>query len=256
MRSLLVALVGGLIAVGVVLAAQWTAPGRTAVVQAPVETGDKAAIGQIVRDYILANPEVLVEAMQELEKKQDTQRDSVAQKAIKVYEAELLRDSDSPVVGNPNGDVTIVEFMDYQCGYCKRAFAAVEAVMKADGKVKIIYKELPILGEASRIAAHAALASHKQGKYAAFHKALMEFRGQLNQARILEIAASIGIDVPRLEKDMEEPWIKQSIERNLTLAGALGVRGTPAFVIGNQFVPGAIDADALKKLIAEARASR
>ncbi len=255
MRSLLLALVGGLIATGGLLAAQWTAPGRI-VAQAPAETGEKAAIGRVVRDYILANPEVLVEAMQELEKKQDSQRDSVAQRAIKTYEAELLRDSDSPVVGNPNADVTIVEFMDYQCGYCKRAFSAVEAVMKADGKVKIVYKELPILGEASRIAAHAALASHKQGKYAAFHKALMEFRGPLDRPRILEIAASVGIDVPRLEKDMEEPGLKQSIERNVALASALGIRGTPAFVIGNQFVPGAIDADALKKLVAEARASR
>jgi len=255
MRSLLLALVGGLIATGGLLAAQWTAPGRIAA-QAPAETGEKAAIGRIVRDYILANPEVLVEAMQELEKKRATQSDSVDQRAIKTYEAELLRDGDSPVVGNPNGDVAIVEFMDYQCGYCKRAFAAVETVMKADGNVRVIYKELPILGEASRIAAHAALASHKQGKYAAFHKALMEFKGPLNRARILEIAASVGIDVPRLEKNMEEPGLKQSIERNLALASALGVRGTPAFVIGKQFVPGAIDADALKKLIAEARASQ
>lgn len=255
MRSLLLALFGSLIAAGALLAAQWTAPGRLAT-QAPVEIGDKAAIGRVVRDYILANPEVLVEAMQELEKKQDTQRDSVAQRAIKTYEAELLRDDDSPVVGNPNADVTIVEFMDYQCGYCKRAFAAVEAVMRADGNVKIVYKELPILGEASRVAAHAALASQKQGKYATLHKALMEFRGPLDRLRILEIAASVGIDVPRLEKDMEEPGLKKSIERNVALAGALGIRGTPAFVIGNQFVPGAIDADALKKLVAEARASR
>ncbi len=111
MRSLLLALFGGLIAAGGLLAAQWMAPGRVAT-QAPAEIDDKAAIGRVVRDYILANPEVLVEAMQELEKKQDTQRDSVAQRAIKTYEAELLRDSDSPVVGNPNADVTIVEFMD------------------------------------------------------------------------------------------------------------------------------------------------
>lgn len=126
-------------------------------------------------------------------------------------------------------------------------------MLKADGKVTIVYKKLPILGEVSRIAAYAALAARKQGKHAALHKALMEFRGKIDRARILEIAASVGIDVPQLEKDMEEAGVNQNIEHNLALASALGVRGTPAFVIGRQFVPGAVDADTLRKLIAEAR---
>lgn len=112
------------------------------------------------------------------------------------------------------------------------------------------------MGEASRIAAYAALAAAKQNKYLALHNALMEFRGPLDRARILDVAASVGIDVPQLEKDMEASEIKQIIERNLTLASALAVRGTPAFVIGKQFVPGAIDADTLKKLIADARRGR
>jgi len=252
MRLLLV-LSGVLIAGGAVLAVQWTAPGRVAA-QVSAKTEEKAAIGLIVRDYILANPEVLVEAMQELEKKQETLRDGVAQNAIKTYEGELLRDNDSPVAGNLDDDVTIVEFTDYQCGYCKRVFPTIEAVMKADGKLKIVYKELPILGEASRIAAYAALASRKQRRYIVFHKALMEFKGQLDRARILEVAASVGIDVPQLEKDMEDSAIKQIIERNVALASALGVRGTPAFVIGKQLVPGAVDAETLKKLVNEARA--
>lgn len=252
MRLALLVLSGVLIATGAFVATKWTAPGGIAA-QVPTRTDDKTAIGQIVRDYILANPEVLLEAMQELEKKQDSQRESSVQQAIQTYEAELLLDNDSPVSGNPNGDVTIVEFMDYQCGYCKRVFSTIESVAKADGKVRIVYKEFPILGEVSRIAAHAALASRKQGKYAVFHKALMEFRGQLDRARILELAASVGIDVPQLEKDMEEATIKQSIERNMVLAKALGVRGTPAFVIGKQLVPGAVDADTLKKLVAQAR---
>lgn len=252
MRSLLLALSGGLIAAGGVLAVQWTAPGRVAI-EAPAETRDDAAIGRIVRDYILANPETLVEAMQELERRQDARRESVARNAIEANEAELLHDGDSPVAGNPDGDVTIVEFMDYQCGYCKRAFSTLEAVTKADGKVRVVYKEFPILGEVSRIAARAALASRKQGKYAAFHKALMEFRGQLDRTRILDLATSVGIDGARLEKDMEEAGIERSIERNMALASALGVRGTPAFVVGKQLVPGAVDADTLRKLIAETR---
>ena len=129
----------------------------------------------------MANPEVLVEAMQELERKQDSQRDTVAQKAIQENQSALLRDPDSPIAGNPDGDVTIVEFSDYQCPYCKRAHAAVKSVVAADGKVKLVYKDLPILGEPSRIAALAALASRAQGKHLALHDALMEFSGKLDR---------------------------------------------------------------------------
>jgi protein-disulfide isomerase len=196
---------------------------------------------------------VLVEAMQEFERRQDSQRDSVAQKAISQHKAELFSDPEAPFSGNASGDVVVVDFNDYQCPYCKRAHLAMKSVVAADGKVKIVYKDLPILGEPSRIAALAALASVKQGKHQALHNALMEFSGKLDRDRILEIAASVGLDVALLQKDMEDPKFKQLIERNMALAGALGVRGTPAFVIGDQFVPGAVDADALKQLIADAR---
>ena len=157
MRSILLILCGGLIAVGVVLAA--AAPRRAAWPRRPAPTGDKAALGKSIRDYLMANPEVLVEAMQELERKQDSQRDTVAQKAIQEHRAGLMSDPESPIVGNPNGDVTIVEFSDYQCPYCKRAHTAVKSVLAADSKVKLVFKDLPILGEPSRIAALAALAA-------------------------------------------------------------------------------------------------
>ncbi len=253
MRSFLVLLVGGLLVIGALLAAGFTAPDRLVTTADAAGPPDKAALGKSIRAYLMANPEVLVEAMQELERKQDSQRDSVAQKAIQQYDNELLRDPESPVGGNPAGDVTIVEFSDYQCPYCKRAYAAVKSVVAADGKVKIVYKDLPILGEPSRIAALAALASRAQGKHGALHAALMEFSGKLDRDRILEIAQKVGLDVAQLQKDMEDPKLKQIIERNSMLAGALGVRGTPAFVIGKQFVPGAVDPAALKQLIAEAR---
>jgi protein-disulfide isomerase len=251
-RLFLLILAGGLIAVGVLLAVQWTAPGRVVAAKTSVY-GDAGAIGSMVRDYILANPEVLVEAMQELEKKHESQRESVAQNAITKYESELLRDSDSPVAGNSNGDVIIVEFMDYQCGYCKHAYNIVKSVVAADGNVKIIYKDYPILGDASRFAAHAVLAAGRQNKYLPLHNALMEFRGKLDRARVFEIATSVGIDMPQLSKDMEASEIKQVVERNLALGSALGIRGTPAFVIGKQLVPGAVDAATLKKLLAETR---
>lgn len=251
MRSLLLALCAALIVGGALLATGATSPARLAAPAATVDTGDKAGFGRKIREYLVANPEVLVEAMQEFERRQDTQRDSVAQKAITQHQAELLSDPEAPSEGS--GDVVIVDFNDYQCPYCKRAHQALKSVVAADGKVKVIYKDLPILGEPSRIAALAALASVKQGKHLALHNALMEFSGKLDRDRILEIAASVGLDVALLQKDMEDPKFKQLIERNMALAGALGVRGTPAFVIGDQFVPGAVDAAALKQLIAEAR---
>lgn len=251
MRSILLILCGGLVAVGAVLATRGTLPVEPAAASAMA--GDKAALGQSIRDYLMANPEVLVEAMQELERKQDSQRDTAAQKAIQENRAALMSDPDSPVVGNPNGDVTIVEFSDYQCPYCKRAHGAVKSVLASDSKVKLVFKDLPILGEPSRIAAVAALAARAQDKHLVFHDALMEFNGKLDRDRIMEIAGSVGLDVAKLQKDMDDPKLKQIIDRNMALASALGVRGTPAFVIGNQFVPGAVDADTLKRLINDAR---
>ncbi|MFZ5779186.1 MAG: DsbA family protein [Pseudomonadota bacterium] len=252
MRWSLLALCGGLLLAGGVLAAGVTAPARVAVGPGPA-AADKADLGPSIRAYLIANPEVLVEAMQELERKQDSQRDEVARKGVQANENELFRDPDSPVGGNPSGDVVVVEFNDYQCPYCKRAFQAMKSVVAADKNVKIVYKDLPILGEASRIAALAALASLKQGKHSALHNALMEFSGKLDRDKILELAASVGIDRAQLEKDMEDPKLKQIIDRNMALANQLGVRGTPAFVVGKQFVPGAVDAATLKQLIADAR---
>lgn len=258
MRSLLLALCAGLICAGALIATA-TNPSHVPVATVGANAGalagaaDRGTFGRMIREYIVANPEVLVEAMHEFERRQDSQRDAVALKAISQNRAELFSDPESPTAGSANGDVVIVDFNDYQCPYCKRAHQALKSVVAADGKIKVVFKDLPILGEPSRIAALAALASVKQGKHLAFHNALMEFSGKLDRDRILEIAAAVGLDVALLEKDMENPKFKQLIDRNMALAGALGVRGTPAFVIGDQFVPGAIDADALKQLIADAR---
>ena len=253
MRSLLLLLCGALVAAGAFVAGGATSPARMAASPVVAASGENPAFGKSVRAYLMANPEVLADVMQELERKQDSQRDTAAQKAIEQDESLLMNDPDTPSTGNPNGDVTIVEFSDYQCPYCKRAHSAVKSVIAADGKVKLIYKDLPILGEASKIAAVAALASIKQGKHDAFHDALMENTAKLDSARIFDIAGSVGIDVAQLKSDMDDPKIKKIIDRNMTLAQDLGVRGTPAFVIGKQFVPGAVTADELKQLIADAR---
>jgi len=165
MRWVLLTICGGLVIAGAVVATAATSPRKLAAQPGmSMVGGDKAALGKSIREYLMANPEVLVEAMQELEKKQDSQRDAVAQKGVQDNQSELYRDPDSPVGGNPSGDVTIVEFNDYQCPYCKRAYQAMKSVTGSDGKVRIVYKDLPILGDASKIAAQAALASVKQGK--------------------------------------------------------------------------------------------
>jgi protein-disulfide isomerase len=252
MRWVLLGICGGLVIAGAFVASVTTSP-RLAASSDVRPAPEQAALGKTIREYLLANPEVLVEAMQELERKQESQRDAAAQKGVRENQAELYRDPDSPTGGNPDGDVVIVEFNDYQCPYCKRAYQAVKSVAGSDGRVKIIYKDIPILGEASKIAALAALASVKQGKHGVLHNALMEHTGKLDRDKILELAAGVGLDRAQLEKDMEDPKLKQIIDRNMALASALGVRGTPAFVIGKQFVPGAIDAAALRQLIAEAR---
>ena len=256
MRSVLLILCGALIAVGAYLGVQATMPSQLAAAApatATPMTGDKVALGKAIREYLIANPEVLVEAMQELERKQDSQQNTAAQKAIQENHAALVSDPESPIAGNPNGDVTIVEFSDYQCPYCKRTHPVVKALLASDPKVKLVFKDLPILGEASKIAAFAALASRAQHKHLAFNDALMEFNGKLDREKIMQIAGSVGLDVAQLQKDMEDPKLKEIIDHNMALASALGVRGTPAFVIGDQFVPGAIDADTLKQLVSEAR---
>ncbi len=253
MRSFLLLLCGALLGAGAFLAAGATSPVRIATGPAPSDSMGNANLGKSIRAYLMANPEVLVDAMAELERKQDGQRDSAAQTAIQKNQAELLQDPETPVTGNPKGDVTIVEFSDYQCPYCKKAHTAVKSVIAADGRVRLVYKDMPILGEASKVAAVAALASIKQGKHDAFHDALMANTVKLDSDVIFRIAASVGIDVEQLKKDMGDPQIKDTIDRNLALAEELGVRGTPAFVIGKQFVPGAVDADALKQMISDAR---
>lgn len=214
---------------------------------------DRAAIEKIVREYIVANPEILVEAMAELERRQDAQRQAAAKAALVERRAELLSDPVTPPGGNPQGDVTIVEFFDYHCGYCKQVHPTVKAVVAADRNVRVVYKELPILSESSRVAALGALAAARQGKYPEMHAALMETRGEITRERLMAVARDLRLDATRLERDMADPALAARIEANLSLARALGVTGTPAFVIGNRVVPGAIDAETMRKAIADAR---
>ncbi|MTH63841.1 DsbA family protein [Paracoccus shanxieyensis] len=161
-----------------------------------------------------------------------------------------------PVMGNPDGDVTLVEFSDYNCGFCRRAAPDVAAVVASDPGVRLVIHEIPIFGEGSQYAAAAALASQKQGKYAEFHQALMAMRGRAEKASVLRVARQVGLDVARLERDMQSPEITARIEKSLELADTIGLVGTPSFVSGERASFGALPRADLAELIAEARASQ
>ncbi|MCZ6466113.1 MAG: DsbA family protein [Alphaproteobacteria bacterium] len=217
-------------------------------------TPEKArAIEKIVREYILKNPEIIIEAARILRAREETAARNQMRRTIFERRDELFNDPASPVGGNPKGDVTVVEFFDYQCPYCKRVFPSIQALLAEDRNLRYVFKEFPILGKASVFAARAALAAQRQGKYLEFHMAVMAARGKWTEARVMRLAKTAGLDVDRLRRDMADGTIDDSIRRNLELASALNVNGTPAFVVGDTVVPGAVDIDTLRSLIARAR---
>jgi protein-disulfide isomerase len=221
----------------------------------PMTPAEVEAIEQVVHDYLLKHPEVILEAIDALKARSAQQAADTQRRAVAERRDELLRDAAAPVGGNPDGAVTVVEFFDYQCPYCKAVAASLIKTVEAQDDVRIVFKEFPILGPASEFAAKAALAANRQDKYLDFHLGLMAARGQLTEAMVLGIAERSGLDMDRLRKDMEAPEIAETIARNQALADALQIRGTPAFVIGDQVVPGAISMEDLRKLIDAERSS-
>ncbi len=210
-------------------------------------------IEEIIRDYLRSHPEVIREALQEAQRRdQEAQRRRTTE-AIRAHLAELTQDTGSPVGGNPEGRVTIVEFFDYQCGYCKREAGELKALLQADPDIRLVYKDLPILGPASVFAARAALAAQKQGKHESLHAALMAVDHPLTDQEVLRIAAQTGVDTAKLETDMADPSVSQALERNFGLQRALNIQGTPALVVGTELVPGAASLDTLKALVGRAR---
>lgn len=207
----------------------------------------------VVRDYLLKNPEIIVEALETYKRRADEAKQDAVRKTISQRKKSIQNDPDSPVGGNPNGDVTIVEFFDYRCGVCKRVHDTVAELIRSDSNLRRVYKEWPILGPESIFASRAALASRAQGKYLAFHDALMEHRGALTPEQIMRIAGSIGIDTKRLRADMKAAGIDAIIRRNYELAEALNINGTPSFIIGDQLIPGAADLESLKSFVRKAR---
>jgi len=213
----------------------------------------RKAIEAIIHDYLMQNPDVLIEALRAAETKANHDADAKAALVLKDRRNEVFDDPASPVGGNPQGDVTIVEFFDYRCPYCKQVQPTLQTLLDQDRRLRFVYKEMPVLGPSSVLAAHAALAAQRQDKYEAFHTAMMAAKGQITEDVVYKIAGSVGLDLDRLKHDMAEPEIERALKANLALASALDIRGTPGFIIGEHIVPGAIDLDALKNLVEEAR---
>ncbi|MDF0644444.1 MAG: DsbA family protein [Nitrospira sp.] len=207
---------------------------------------------QVIERYIRAHPEVIEQSLQALETKREAEERGRQKIAIGKRQKDLLNDPSSPVSGNLNGDVTLVEFFDYRCGFCKRAASAVTELQKEDLRVRVVYKDFPILGEPSELAAKAALSAHMQGKHQVFHEALLASKAEMTKDTLLAIAGDVGLDQKRLEADMANPEWQTVIDRNRALARDLGISGTPGFIVGTELVPGALDVNGLKELIARA----
>jgi protein-disulfide isomerase len=219
--------------------------------------GQRREIERIVKDYLVAHPEVLQEAIAELEKRQTAADASRSRQALATHREALINSSHQVTLGNLQGDTTLVEFFDYNCGYCKRALTDMLELMKSDPKLRIVLKEFPVLGPTSVEAAQVSVAVRMQDKsgkkYLEFHQKLLTGRGQVDKARALAAAKEVGLDVARLEKDMQSPEVKATLEESVKLAEALNITGTPSYVIGDSVVPGAIGVAGLKEQIALAR---
>jgi protein-disulfide isomerase len=212
-------------------------------------------INKIVQSFIMENPQVILDAVQQMQAKAKEGKKSLIKKNLITSREKLINDPNSPTSGNPKGDVTIVEFFDYRCGYCKRVLPTMQKAVKEDGNVRIVYKELPILGAESVVASRASLAAWRLApkKYEAFHTTLMANKGHFSELKIRSIASDLSIDGNALIEGMKSSDIDFILNENHALAQSLGISGTPAFIIGEELVPGAVDMNTLKRMIKKAR---
>ena len=225
-----------------------------------ISDAQRGDIEKIVREYLVQHPEVLQEAMEALEKKQAADEAAKHEAAVKENAQEIFNSPRQVTAGNPQGDVTFVEFFDYNCGYCKRAMTDMFDMMKDDPKLKVVLKEFPVLGPGSVEAARVAVAVRMQDKsgkkYMEFHQKLLGGRGQADKARAMAVAKEVGMDMARLDKDMASDEVRQTLETNLKLAEKLGLNGTPSYVIGSNVVVGAVGLDKLKENVNSARCGK
>ncbi len=212
----------------------------------------RAEIVAIMREALKQDPSILRDAVVALQADDSERSQTAARAAITASKGALVTASD-PVAGNPDGDVTIVEFFDTRCPYCRHMEPVMTQFLAQDHKVRLVYKDLPILGPASVLGTRALLAAQKQDGYLKMREAVMKLPPDTTLPQLETTAHALGLDWPRLAHDMQDPSIQARIDENLRLAHALGIQGTPALVIGNDLVPGAVDLPDLRKAVAEAR---
>ena len=216
--------------------------------EAAFSDAQKEAIGPIVKEYLMENPNVIVEAMNAFQDRQREEAQKLAEQKI-AENITKLTSADMPSIGNPDADITVVEFFDYNCGYCKRALPDVQAVLEADKNVRFVFLEMPILGPTSRTAALWALAADRQDKYFDFHVALMEHNGPKEERHLEKMAKDVGLDIEQLKKDVADSALEEELESIMSVAREVGVTGTPAFIVGKTFIPGYVGEHGLKGAI-------
>ena len=227
-----------------------TSYGRVAAGTGQVPSAD---FGKQVEAYLMANPKVIMAAVNQLEAKLKEEDAKQKSNALASRRGEIFDNAADPVGGNPQGDAAVVEFFDYNCPYCRKAMPVMKELEKTDTNLRIVYKEFPILGPGSEFAAKAALAAVKQGKYSVFHDAMMSHTGKIDERAVLAIAEAQGLDITRLKLDMASAEVETSISRNMELAQALGITGTPGFVIGDEIIGGLVPLRVMQDAIARAR---
>lgn len=233
--------------------AQTIEPARISTKNAPVTKKQREVIESIVHQYLMKNPSLIREALQALQVREEQQKLRRAAENLKALESDIYSDPDSPISGNPKGDIAVVVFFDYNCGYCKSTIPGLADLVAKDPSLRIIYKEFPVLGPQSQEAARAALAANRQGKYSAFHHGLIT-SDDTSSLAIKAISDKLGLNYATLQKDMADPGLIEALNRNLRLANALNINGTPAYIVGNQIIPGAIDMESLARIVSDERA--
>ncbi|MCL2469804.1 MAG: DsbA family protein [Alphaproteobacteria bacterium] len=216
----------------------------------------KQEIEQLVRTLLTEkDPGIVIEAARRIHQQDEEKARVKAETTLKKNLDKIINTPFSPIGGNPKGDVTVMEFFDYNCPYCHKAQANLQALLQSDKNIRVVYKEFPIFGDSSLTISKIALAAHKQGKYEAFHQALMTASGgPLTEATVYRIAKATGLDVEKLKKDKDDPKIMEALQQNVSLARELGASGTPAFIIGTQFFSGLVPVEVMKDAIAKERA--
>ena len=244
----------GTLAVGLLIASHGFQPGFAA--ESPYSDQEKANLGSVIKEYLLKNPEVIRDAMAELERRDQVAAAEQQKKTLASVSDTLIKSERGIVLGNPKGDVTLVEFFDYNCGYCKRSMADLQMLMKDDPKLRIVLRDFPVLGTESVEASMVAVAVANQlkgGDYLAYHSKLMESKGRIGKERAVQVAKELGVDMAKLDQDISSKQTRLALEETMRIVDDLKIQGTPAFVIGDEVVFGAVGRDPLAKAIESVR---